>query len=342
MATRLQVSLIGLLLCQVSACAAELGIGNWDERLAPHAESTLFWAAVSGGVEDDSIWPQFQRIQPNSLVLESLRFEGWVAEHRWGRNPFLESDKESVDIIQLADWSSPRSWRATETLFSMRDDLFHYYSWETAQPFLIVTGVAALMANTNFDGSFDRHYESLRISSSNGFVETVKTFGDGAYMLPVYGGAMIMHWMLPDDSPLTPVGEWGERAMRAFVVGAPPMLIMQLATGGSRPEEGKSHWHPFTDNNGVSGHSFMGSLPFLTAAYMTENRPLRTTLFVASGLTAWSRINDRDHYLSQAVLGWTMGWLAVQAVADVEDNRYVQLIPVATPQFTGAFVSLNF
>ena len=33
-----------------------------------------------------------------------------------------------------------------------------------------------------------------------------------------------------------------------------------------------------------------------------------------SVLTGWSRINDRKHYLSQVVLGWTIAWNAVDAI----------------------------
>ena len=44
-----------------------------------------------------------------------------------------------------------------------------------------------------------------------------------------------------------------------------------MATGASRPADGQgSHWHMFNDNNGVSGHAFIGAIPFLAAAEMVE------------------------------------------------------------------------
>ena len=39
---------------------------------------------------------------------------------------------------------------------------------------------------------------------------------------------------------------------------------------------------------------------------------------LGSVLTGWSRLNDRKHYLSQIILGWTIAWNAVSAVDDDE------------------------
>ncbi len=65
----------------------------------------------------------------------------------------------------------------------------------------------------------------------------------------------------------------GVYASRAYLVGAPAMLLMQNVTGGSRPEEMDhgSKWDPFHDDNGVSGHAFMGAVPFLTLANMYDD-----------------------------------------------------------------------
>ena len=78
------------------------------------------------------------------------------------------------------------------------------------------------------------------------------------------------------------VGLWGERSMSAFVVGAPPVMLLQRLTGSSRPGETShdSSWSFWSDNNGVSGHAFMSALPFVTAAKATES-PLWKTVFYA-------------------------------------------------------------
>lgn len=126
---------------------------------------------------------------------------------------------------------------------------------------------------------------------------------------------------LLDDLPYgSAVAEWGERSLRTLLVGGPPMLGLQYLTGGSRPGETshESKWTPLQDNNGVSGHSFMGAIPFLSAAKMTDNRWLKAGCYTVSVLPAISRINDDDHYPSQAFLGW---WLALAAASAVDRSQ---------------------
>ena len=120
---------------------------------------------------------------------------------------------------------------------------------------------------------------------------------------------------------------------------------MQRATGASRPDKSDdgSRWKPFNDSNGVSGHAFIGAVPFLGAARMSSNRLLRYGLYVASTLTAWSRINDNDHYTSQAILGWHLAWEAVKAVSESnENNKELKVYPLLLNDGVGIQVSKQF
>ena len=60
------------------------------------------------------------------------------------------------------------------------------------------------------------------------------------------------------------------------------MLLMQRVTGASRAGESDSgsHWRPFHDSNGVSGHAFMGAVLLL---FSWVKRP-RTLLIWAIAL----------------------------------------------------------
>jgi len=89
--------------------------------------------------------------------------------------------------------------------------------------------------------------------------------------------------------------------MRGFLVGAGPVIAGQHLTGASRPSElGKnSHWRPLKDDNGVSGHTFMSALPFITAAKMTDNPFAKLAFYSGSALGPLSRMNDNAHYPSQ-------------------------------------------
>lgn len=98
------------------------------------------------------------------------------------------------------------------------------------------------------------------------------------------------------------------------------MLLAQRLTGGSRPDEKDrdSRWLPFQDNNGVSGHAFMSSLPFINAAKMTDRPLLKSVFYAGSLLGPLSRVNDDDHYPSQVALGWWMAYVAATAIDRTE------------------------
>ncbi len=119
------------------------------------------------------------------------------------------------------------------------------------------------------------------------------------------------------------------------------MLAMQRLIGASRPGEApsESHWEPFLDDNGVSGHSFMGAVPFITAAQMTQNPWLRGGLYVGSGMAGLSRVNDNRHYASQVVLGWWMAYIAARSVNRTENGAILQPVVQTT---SDGFTGLNY
>lgn len=162
-------------------------------------------------------------------------------------------------------------------------------------------------------------------------------------MLPLYGITMLAGTFADDNSAVGITGDWGERSLRAILVGGPPMLLLQEVTGGSRPDETShnSDWAFWHDNNGVSGHSFMGAIPFITAAQMTENRLFKGTFYAVSTLTGLSRVNDDAHYPSQVLLGWWMAYLAVSSVSQTElDDQAYRIVPL--PIANGAGIGIEF
>ena len=134
-------------------------------------------------------------------------------------------------------------------------------------------------------------------------------------------------------------------ASRAYFIGAPVLLVTQFATGGSRPKENisESHWKPFDDNNGVSGHAFIGAVPFLTLAQMYDNSAIKYLAYAGSFLTAWSRINDDSHYFSQAALGWYLAYESVDAVFDRGAKaKNFSVVPVIVKDNYGVQVQMQW
>lgn len=203
----------------------------------------------------------------------------------------------------------------------IRSDHAEFYSPRSLAWLAGAIGAGAVMANTGFDEHFvrDTYIENIVLAPSDDIYEKLhqpKFFGDGFYTIPAFAIAALAEPLI-DDMPLgSETSEWGQRSLRTILVGGPPLLGLQILTGGGRPNETheSSEWQPFRDNNGVSGHAFMGAIPFMSAAKMSDNSWLKGGLYAASALPAISRVNDDAHYFSQAFLGWWLAYLAESAV----------------------------
>lgn len=172
-------------------------------------------------------------------------------------------------------------------------------------------GAAGVLANSSADREFQETYQdNIRSKSTNNISKAFKLPGEVVLTVPLVAG---LHIFAPEGSP---VSVWAGRSFRALILGGPAGLILQRATGASRPDERDSHWRPFKDSNGLSGHAFTGAVPFLAAASMQDNPYAKAALIGASTLPALSRINDNRHYLSQAALGWYLAYLSTTYITD--------------------------
>ena len=226
---------------------------------------------------------------------------------------------------------------------SIGQDYRNYYTSSTLLDLSLAVALAAPVANTSLDGDFGNWYQqSMRSSGTDDFAGFWKTFGEGQLFMPAFAGLWLAGEILENSPVMGTLGSFGGRATRAYVVGAPPMLFMQFFLGGGRPGEHSvdAQWRPFSDSNAVSGHAFMGAVPFITAAKKTDDPWAKGTLYACSTLTAWSRVNDDDHYITQACLGWWMAYLACRAVDDTDrSQRNFEVMPLVTPEMSGVGVT---
>jgi len=217
-------------------------------------------------------------------------------------------------------------------------DFKHMYTGKNLCCLAAAIAVAAPLANTRADQDIRDWYQREVVGNRNYWhrKSTVNEFfdvaGDWQVMVPVYLGSWALGTIFEDQPACSAAGRWGERTLRALLVGSVASGTLQFGLGGGRPGEG-SHWRPFQDSNSVAGHGFVGAVPFLTAASMTRCRPLRWTLFAASFGTTWTRLDRDAHYFSQCLLGWSIAYLATQSVNMTElEMRRVQFAPVELPQ----------
>jgi len=256
-------------------------------------------------------------------------------------NKFARFDEDLPTLTQLPPVEPfdtnprPQSQRPLHNLFGdLLTDQQNYYSNESLGALAVGFAIGSAVANTKLDASLRNSYQkNIRGTHTDEYSEalhTPKVLGNGYLAIPAFAGAALVgSWL--DDVPLgDAASEWGQRSLRTILVGAPPMLAMQLVTGASRPGETDdgSHWKPFQDNNGVSGHSFMGAVPFICAAKMTDNPYWKVAFYVGSTLGAFSRINDDRHYSSQVMLGWWMAYVAASAVDHTQQDKNLTIFPL--------------
>jgi hypothetical protein len=233
--------------------------------------------------------------------------------------------------------------RLERTVGNILSDASNFYSCRSLATMGVAFGIGAALANTDADKDIRQAYFS-GIGYQSG-IHGFKFFGEGLYTLPAYAVIGLVGTAF-DNRPVGGVlQEYGVRGLRTALVGGPPMLLMQVVTGAGRPNEHPwgSRWVPFYDNNGVSGHAFIGAIPFVTAAKMTDRPVLKVIFYGLSVMPALSRLNDSAHYPSQIFLGYTMSVVAATAVDHTQRGETAPIIiPFAVGNTTGMGALFRF
>lgn len=322
-------SLIAFVGCRSSLGPAKFTNQSVSENQRSKSDSFRFrWPSSKGeSIEIRSIADR--EISLENPLLFQAPFEGPLPLNTMDG---LQEESESGSIWERL-WSDQKNFYSAESLSLLGGGVL----------------IGGAMANSSIDEGIQRHFQSsVRGATSDEWFESLhasKELGNGMYTLPVFASAWAAGELLPDNRFAETSGRWGERSLRGFVAGAPPLIALQQLTGGSRPMESSSssNWQPFQDVNGVSGHSFMGSLPFITAAKMTDNLAYKSLFYAGSAIAPLSRVNDNAHYPSQVALGWWMAYLAASAV-NATDNPQSKwrFYPYFSGDGTGVMAEMRF
>lgn len=184
-------------------------------------------------------------------------------------------------------------------------------------------GAAGILANTGLDRGIRRIWlDDIQSSGTNKIskqAEKVGGAGQVSFMIPLYLAAWGLDAYSGTNRTQT-IGLWGQSALRITLLMAPQQAVLTEVLGASRPPK-SSHWHPFKDGRGVSGHAAYGAVPFLALAASLEEPWQRNAAIFLSMLPALERINDDKHYTSQALLGWGLSYTAYRSILS-EDNPF--------------------
>lgn len=258
-----------------------------------------------------------------------------------------------ASLSMLTACAAPRQPQATSddenalTRFVQHsvDDHRRHYQSEVLLDLLPPLLLAGSLANTNADQWIrDTWQDDIRSNTSNDISRVFLRVGDAAQnkiSLPIYSITMLAAGYDGDEQHDSAAATWAARSLRANILGGPQAFVLTYGLGSHRPQVGSSHWNPDNDNDGVSGHTFYGAVPFLTAARMVEQDHWRYTLYALSVMPGISRINDNQHYTSQVVMGWSLAWLATRTVANSGTNASdFSVTPLVLPD--GAYVVFNW
>ena len=198
-------------------------------------------------------------------------------------------------------------------------DVIQFYARRNLVRLAIGFLIGAILANTPTDQWLEEAYIShihadSKIAANCQWL--TKQIGEKHTVIIAPIAAMVIGALAPANPAAAMVGSWGVQFARTFLVSAPVTYGVSWSLGGDRPKNGHgSQWQPWRRKQyGISGHAMAGAIPFLVAAGMTANPVAQTTLYVCSGLTAWSRVDSQAHYPSQVFLGWWLAFLGMRLV----------------------------
>ena len=228
------------------------------------------------------------------------------------------------------------------TTNNVLNDYRNFYSKDNIFGLAAVIGVAGVFANTSLDGNLQDYYqENIRNKSTDDFSKLIRDSGNGKITIPIYLAVTFGSEFARETYVGSIINKWGKRTLRSYLVGVPVLLTFQRVLGGSRPYEIGSFWHLYNDDNAVSGHCFMGAIPFLSSAKMTDNIYLKSWFYLASTLTGLTRINDNKHFFSQVALGWWIAYISSDVIDKTEFNKW-HLTPALIQKNVGLSLKLNF
>lgn len=223
-------------------------------------------------------------------------------------------------------------------------DYENFYSGQSLLKFAAGLAVGAALANTSADQDVANWYQGqVRDQDTNNFQTIFKPFGTPKYMLYGYAGVLGVSLLTKNTEFGNTLGLFSQKYLESLLVGLPVLWFGQRVLGGDRPSDpnGSSHWHPFHNSHGFSGHAFDGAVPFLVAAHMTSQPALKAAFYGLSTFTGIARINQNSHYLSQVMLGWWLAYLSVDSVFNPNHHNY-QITPIAYRDGGGVEISTTF
>jgi hypothetical protein len=340
------------LIAVASSAGAQQGMRVLPDVLAPVPTQPVAPSDQSKLATDAPAEFKAPEISPNTSM---PKFDATEEGGNIGNVHLAIESSQYIDPRYIGNSQHPDDPGCWEHLHTIYADQFHrlvqdyknFYLTENMLYLGVAVAIAAPLANTHADQGIRDWYQRGAGNGQSHFADqTANVFnqiGSYQYAVPVLLACSLTGFCWDDTPALAAVGDFGNRSLRALAVGAPTVGILQYGLGSDRPDApDSSQWRPFQSDHGVSGNAFVGAVPFLTAASMTDNIALKTLFVVGSIGPAWSRIHSDDHYFSQAFLGWSIAYLSVRSVNQTEADGRFHIVPCDIPKGVGLGVQVQY
>jgi membrane-associated phospholipid phosphatase len=198
---------------------------------------------------------------------------------------------------------------------------------------LAIAGGGALVLRSEVDGQVRKHTAKHRNRWGNGST-FLGNIGDAEVQIPILLGVYYMSLRNQDEE----LHDFSTTLLSAFTINGLSTLAIKVVTDTDRPSD--------TYNDGRFGFpSYHSSSSFTVASVIDEYYGMQygVPAYVVAGLIGWSRIDSRDHDLSDVLFGSAMGYVIGKSIARHHlcgDSR-VQILPWFEPSNGTAGISLS-
>lgn len=170
------------------------------------------------------------------------------------------------------------------------------------------------MALLLVDEPLQRAAQRMRSRTTDDLAAVVRRTGQPEVYVTV-PVVLIGAGLAADEPALTRAGA---RAAASVALAAAVELTLKVVIGRARPDSGlgSRHYDSFsiTARSMPSGHSALSFALATSLAGEVRSPAARAALYTLAGATAWSRVNDDRHWVSDILAGSLIGFTAARLV----------------------------
>ncbi len=243
---------------------------------------------------------------------------------------FVATDGTSFDAIEPAPISFRDDLKQLPRM--LWDDNLSLYTWQNA----IVLGVAAggaVAVRDNLDQRVRQYTAEHPLRWGEGSV-VLRQFGEYTVQVPALAGVYAVSLWTEDEK----LHEFSKAVISAYSLSAMYTVAIKGVTNTSRPTTQFENGH-------YGFPSYHASSTFSIAAVIDEYYGWEAALpaYALAGLVGWSRIDQREHDLSDVLFGSVLGFVVGKTVAaaHLDKNSNFRITPYYDPNNRGSGVTVE-